>query len=71
MSRIRPTVYSLLMNNSLSQVDVHRMTDGTLLVSLNGSSYTTYFKEEVDHYRVVISGQTCVFEKENDPQVLR
>lgn len=71
MSRIRPTVYSLLMNNSLLQVDVHRMTDGTLLVSLNGSSYTTYFKEEVDHYRVVISGQTCVFEKENDPQVLR
>ena len=59
------------MNNSLLQVDVHRMTDGTLLVSLNGSSYTTYFKEEVDHYRVVISGQTCVFEKENDPQVLR
>uniref|UniRef100_A0A1X7VP53 Uncharacterized protein n=1 Tax=Amphimedon queenslandica TaxID=400682 RepID=A0A1X7VP53_AMPQE len=71
VSRIRPTVYMLLMNDSYLSVDVHRMTDGTLLVSINGSSYTTYFKEEVDHYRVVVSGQTGVFEKENDPQVLR
>ena len=71
VSRIRPTVYTLLMNDSYLSVDVHRMTDGTLLVSINGSSYTTYFKEEVDHYRVVVSGQTGVFEKENDPEVLR
>lgn len=59
------------MNKSLLLVEVHRMTDGTLLLSLNGASYTTYFKEEVDKYRVVISGRTCIFEKENDPQVLR
>ena len=59
------------MNNSFLEVEVHRMTDGTLLLSLNGASYTTYFKEEVDKYQVVISGRTCTFEKENDPQVLR
>lgn len=59
------------MNQSLLQVEVHRMTDRTLLLSLNGSSYTTYLKEEVDQYIVVISGRTCIFEKENDPQVLR
>ena len=28
-------------------------------------------KEEVDRYRVVIGNQTCVFEKENDPTILR
>ena len=33
----------------------------------DGSSHVTYMKEEVDKYRVVIGGKTCVFEKENDP----
>ncbi len=47
------------------------MSDGSLLLSLDGSSYTTYMKEEVDKYRVVIGGRTCVFEKENDPHILR
>ena len=47
------------------------MTDGAILVSLNGASYTSYMKEEVDKYRVVVSGRTCIFEKENDPRVLR
>lgn len=28
-------------------------------------------KEEVDRYRIVIGNQTCVFEKENDPTLLR
>jgi acetyl-CoA carboxylase/biotin carboxylase 1 len=28
-------------------------------------------KEEVDRYRVVIGNQTCIFEKENDPTILR
>lgn len=50
---------------------MHRLTDGGMLVSLEGASYTTYVKEEVDRYRVVIGNQTCVFEKENDPSVLR
>ncbi len=91
VSRTQPTVYALVMNNSLLEVEVHRsgltgktrhtgipnppspprMSDGSLLLSLDGSSYTTYMKEEVDKYRVVIGGRTCVFEKENDPRVLR
>lgn len=28
-------------------------------------------REEVDRYRIVIGNQTCVFEKENDPSLLR
>lgn len=28
-------------------------------------------KEECDRYRIVIGNQTCVFEKENDPTLLR
>lgn len=71
VSRINPTAFALLMNNSLLEVEVHRMTDGAILISLNGASYTTYMKEEVDKYRIVVSGRTCIFEKENDPRVLR
>lgn len=36
-----------------------------------GNSYTTYLKEEVGSYRVVIGNKTCVFEQEFDPSVLR
>ncbi|XP_049317448.1 acetyl-CoA carboxylase [Bactrocera dorsalis] len=63
--------YFLLMNNSFKEVEIHRLSDGGLLISLEGASYTTYMKEEVDRYRVVIGNQTCVFEKENDPSLLR
>jgi acetyl-CoA carboxylase / biotin carboxylase 1 len=42
-----------------------------LLLSVDGSSFTTYMKEEVDRWRIVIGNQTCVFEKENDPSLLR
>lgn len=38
---------------------------------MDGASFTTYMKEEVDRYRIVIGNQTCVFEKENDPTILR
>jgi len=68
---VQPTVYVLLMNGSVLEIEVHRMADGSLLLSLDGASYTTYMKEEVDSYRVVIAGKTCIFEKENDPRVLR
>lgn len=42
-----------------------------ILLSLDGSSFTTYMREEVDRYRIVIGNQTCVFDKENDPSLLR
>lgn len=63
--------YFLVMNGSFREVDVHRLSDGGMLLSLDGASYTTYMKEEVDRYRIVIGNQTCVFEKENDPSLLR
>jgi len=28
-------------------------------------------REEVNSYRIVIGNKTCIFEKENDPTVLR
>jgi len=66
-----PNAYFLVMNDSHKEVEVHRMSDGGLLLSVDGASYSTFMKEEVDRYRVVIGNQTCVFEKENDPTLLR
>lgn len=63
--------YFLVMNGSFKEVDIHRLSDGGMLLSLEGASYTTYMKEEVDRYRIVIGNQTCVFDKENDPSLLR
>ena len=47
------------------------MADGGILLSIDGSSCTTYMKEEVDRYRLVIGNKTCVLEKENNPGILR
>ncbi|XP_078582269.1 acetyl-CoA carboxylase-like [Branchiostoma floridae x Branchiostoma japonicum] len=71
VTRQSPSSYFLVMNDSSIEVDVHRLSDGGLLLSFDGNSYTTYMKEEVDRYRVVIGNKTIVFEKENDPSVLR
>ncbi|XP_072302602.1 acetyl-CoA carboxylase 1 isoform X3 [Eucyclogobius newberryi] len=71
VTRQSPNSYVVIMNNSCVEVDVHRLSDGGLLLSYDGSSYTTYLKEEVDRYRITIGNKTCVFEKENDPSLLR
>ncbi|KAK9507907.1 hypothetical protein O3M35_007669 [Rhynocoris fuscipes] len=66
-----PNSYFLVMNGSFKEIEVHRLSDGGILLSLDGLSFTTYMREEVDRYRIVIGNQTCVFEKENDPSLLR
>uniref|UniRef100_A0A8D2N636 acetyl-CoA carboxylase n=1 Tax=Zonotrichia albicollis TaxID=44394 RepID=A0A8D2N636_ZONAL len=71
VTRQSPNCYVVIMNSSCVEVDVHRLSDGGLLLSYDGSSYTTYMKEEVDRYRITIGNKTCVFEKENDPSILR
>ncbi|XP_058850382.1 acetyl-CoA carboxylase-like isoform X2 [Acipenser ruthenus] len=65
------TTYVIIMNGSHIEIDVHRLSDGGLLLSYDGCSYTTYMKEEVDRYRITIGNKTSVFEKEKDPTVLR
>jgi acetyl-CoA carboxylase/biotin carboxylase 1 len=66
-----PNSYFLMMNGTFKEIELHRLSDGGILLSVDGSSFTTYMKEEVDRYRIVIGNQTCVFEKENDPTILR
>ncbi|XP_051924733.1 acetyl-CoA carboxylase isoform X2 [Hippocampus zosterae] len=71
VARQSPTTYVIIMNGSNIEIDVHRLSDGGLLLSYDGSSHTTYMKEELDRYRITVGNKTCVFDKENDPSVLR
>ncbi|XP_022661132.1 acetyl-CoA carboxylase-like isoform X3 [Varroa destructor] len=71
VSQSGPNTYFLIMNGTYRELEAHQLSDDRLLISIDGSSYATYMKEEVDRYRVVIGNQTCVFEKEKDPSVLR
>ncbi|XP_051278082.1 acetyl-CoA carboxylase isoform X2 [Dicentrarchus labrax] len=71
VARQSPTTYVITMNSSNIEIDVHRLSDGGLLLSYDGSSHTTYMKEEVDSYRITVGNKTCVFDKEKDPTMLR
>ncbi|KAH9642666.1 hypothetical protein HF086_011023 [Spodoptera exigua] len=66
-----PTSYFLAMNGSFKEMEVHKLTDGGMLLSIDGASFTTYLRDEVDKYRIVIGNQTVVFDKEKDPSKLR
>lgn len=44
------TMFVLIMNGCHIEIDAHRLNDGGLLLSYNGSSYTTYMKEEINRY---------------------
>lgn len=59
------------MNDSHVELEAHRMNDGGILINLNGSSYLTFIKEEVDSYRIMVNNKSCIFQKENDPSILR
>ncbi|XP_045508569.1 acetyl-CoA carboxylase isoform X2 [Colias croceus] len=71
VTRSGPTSYFIAMNGSFKELDVHKLADGGTLLSVEGASYTTYLKDEVDKYRIVIGNQTVVFDKEKDPSKLR
>ncbi|KAI7874489.1 acetyl-CoA carboxylase [Lichtheimia hyalospora FSU 10163] len=66
-----PSIYTLYLNGTKTQVGVRDLTDGGLLVSLGGKSHTTYSREEVQATRLMIDGKTCLLEKESDPTQLR
>jgi len=70
-TRTSPSHYWLELNGSHKEVEVHQMSDGLLHLNIEGQSYNTYMHEETEGYRVAVGNQTMVFEKENDPSILR
>lgn len=63
--------YHLFVNGSKCTVGVRALTDGGLLILLDGRSHNVYWKEEVDATRMSVDNRTCLLEQENDPTQLR
>ena len=63
--------YHLFINGSKCAVGVRALSDGGLLILLNGRSHNVYWKEEVGATRMSVDGKTCLLEQENDPTQLR
>ncbi|KAF9581259.1 acetyl-coenzyme-A carboxylase, partial [Lunasporangiospora selenospora] len=70
-TRSGPNSYTLYLNGSVTSISVRPLTDGGLLVLLDGKAHTTYSLEEVQATRLMVDGKTCLLEKENDPTQLR
>lgn len=71
VSRPSHCEYSIKLNESELNVEVVRLSDSGILVQLNGKSYCSYLQETIQNFRVTINNQTVVFNKENDPSILR
>ena len=70
-TRASPESYTLFVNGSKCLVGVRALSDGGLLVLLDGHSHNVYWKEEVGATRISIDSKTCLLEQENDPTQLR
>ncbi|CAF3984611.1 unnamed protein product [Rotaria sp. Silwood2] len=71
VTKCGPSCFFVVMNDSYVEVEANRMKDGGILINLDGTSYLTFMKEDVDNYRIIVNNKSCVFQKENDPSVLR
>lgn len=63
--------YHLFINGSKCPVGVRALSDGGLLILVDGRSHSVYWKEEVGATRVSVDSKTCLLEQENDPTQLR
>lgn len=63
--------YHLFINGSKCSVGVRALSDGGLLILLDGRSHNVYWKEEVGATRLSVDSKTCLLEQENDPTQLR
>ncbi|KAI8874091.1 hypothetical protein GQ42DRAFT_160031 [Ramicandelaber brevisporus] len=70
-TKASPESYWLFINGSRVLVSAKKLSDGGLLVLLDGISHTIYAREEVGATRLMIDGKTCLLEQENDPTQLR
>eukprot|EP00850_Spirogloea_muscicola_P017414 SM000149S01349 [mRNA] locus=s149:208717:222851:+ [translate_table: standard] len=62
--------YSVQLNQSWVDAEVHILRDGGLLVQLDGSSHVVYAEEETLGTRLLIGGRTCLLQNDHDPSRL-
>lgn len=70
MVRGGPGSYSLRMNESEVEAEIHTLRDGGLLMQLDGNSHVIYAEEEAAGTRLLIDGRTCLLQNDHDPSKL-
>lgn len=70
-TRASADTYRLYLNGSSVEVSVRPLSDGGLLVGIDGKSHVVYHKDEMGSIRVSVDSKTCLLEVENDPTQLR
>ncbi|KAJ2394019.1 acetyl-coenzyme-A carboxylase, partial [Coemansia sp. RSA 2603] len=70
-NRTGPTGWILYVNGCKVAVDVRPLSDGGVLVLLDGKSHACYSSPEVGATRLLIDERTCLLEEEVDPTQLR
>ncbi|KAL5226002.1 hypothetical protein ABZP36_012641 [Zizania latifolia] len=65
-----PRSYTLRMNGSEIEAEIHSLRDGGLLMQLDGNSHVIYAETEAAGTRLLINGRTCLLQKEHDPSKL-
>lgn len=61
---------SVRINGVSNTVNVKKMADSGLLLSIGDKTHYVFGKEDETGTTLIIDGRTCVFEKENDPTKL-
>ncbi|KAJ2784730.1 acetyl-coenzyme-A carboxylase [Coemansia javaensis] len=70
-SRTGPAGWLLYLNGGRIAVEVRALSDGGMLVLLDGKSHACYTSPEVGATRLLIDERTCLLEEEVDPTQLR
>ncbi|KAJ2081542.1 acetyl-coenzyme-A carboxylase [Coemansia sp. RSA 988] len=70
-TRTGPTGWMLYLNGSKVAVGVRALSDGGVLVLLDGKSHACYTSAEVGATRLLVDERTCLLEDEMDPTQLR
>ncbi len=63
--------FTLYLNGGRIFVGCRSLSDGGLLISLEGATHTVYWREEVGAMVVSVDSKTCMIEDEQDPTQLR
>uniref|UniRef100_A0A8L8K586 Acetyl-CoA carboxylase n=1 Tax=Heligmosomoides polygyrus TaxID=6339 RepID=A0A8L8K586_HELPZ len=71
VTRSGPLNYIVSLNGGKTQVEIRLLGDGSLLVTHQERSYTCNLEETSDKFKVTIGRSIVVFEKDNDPSILK
>lgn len=66
-----PNTFTLIMNKSLKEVEIHRLNDGSYMFKIDEKNHTAHLKDDKNSYKLTIGNQSTTFQKDYDTAILR